>query len=758
MKIKKWLIAGLFLQSIGFAQNPIIQTKYTADPAPLVYNDTVYLYTGHDEDDATGFKMLNWMLYTSTDMVNWTDRGIIASLQIFDWTAINGAWAPQCVFRNGKFYFYCPVAQKNGGMAIGVAVSDSPYGPFTDPLGKPLIANSSDDIDPTVFIDDDGQAYMYWGNPNLYYVKLNEDMISYSGDIVKIDSRPPNYQEGPWLWKRNEHYYLAYASTCCPEGMGYAMSDSPTGPWTYKGMIMDPDQASSGNHPGIIEYNGNSYVFGFNYALLFAQTKTHHERRSICLEKMTYNADGTIQKLPFWSTKGTEQVGTLNPYTRNEAECIAWESGVETEMNIETGVYVTDIHDSDYIKVRGVDFGTTGAGVFYASAASAENGGVIELHIDSINGNKIASHPVSYTGGWNNWKLETSPVINASGIHDLFLVFTGNAGKKLFNIDYWKFESKTSAQNLVAVNASVEKYKIDTISRMNTLPFKVIAIYSDGTSKDVSKTALTSFNKNIINVDNGLITGINFGSTSLAVSYEGIVDTIILLVKDYKSEITVKRIFADTTNIMLFKESSLTVAIIAEYLDGHKEDITGLASYESSDQVIAAASKGNIKALSTGTATISISYKDGIDKACTLPLQIKVINRNPYIRNKAEEFNEQSGIRTENSYDAGGGKIIGYIEDGDWIRFNSVDFGKGADSFQARVASATNGGNIEIHLDSPTGKAVGSCVVTGTNGWQNWTTVSCPVNDVTGVHDVYLKFAGGRGFLLNINWWEFKAK
>jgi len=354
--------------------------------------------------------------------------------------------------------------------------------------------------------------------------------------------------------------------------------------------------------------------------------------------------------------------------------------------------------------------------------------------------------------------LETSPFINASVIHDFFLVFTGNAGKKLFNIDYWKFESKTSAQNLVAVNASVEKYKIDTISRMNTLPFKVIAIYSDGTSKDVSKTALTSFNKNIINVDNGLITGINFGSTSLAVSYEGIVDTIILLVKDYKSEITVKRIFADTTNIMLFKESSLTVAIIAEYLDGHKEDITGLASYESSDQVIAAASKGNIKALSTGTATISISYKDGIDKACTLPLQIKVINRNPYIRNKAEEFNEQSGIRTENSYDAGGGKIIGYIEDGDWIRFNSVDFGKGADSFQARVASATNGGNIEIHLDSPTGKAVGSCVVTGTNGWQNWTTVSCPVNDVTGVHDVYLKFAGGRGFLLNINWWEFKAK
>ncbi len=276
------------------AQNPIIQTKFTADPAPMVYRDTVFLYTSHDENDAKGFIMHNWLLYTSTDMANWTDHGIVASLKDFSWARqVNGAWAPQAIERNGKFYLYCPIH----GSGIGVLVADSPYGPFKDPLGKRLIDSDHiwNDIDPTVYIDDDGQAYLYWGNPDCYYVKLNKDMISYSGKIHKIKSKPKNYQEGPWFWKRKGHYYLAYASTCCPEGIGYAMSDSPTGPWEYKGMIMDPNVKSSGNHPGIIDYKGNSYVFGFNYAINYSLTKIHRERRSVCVEKMTYNPDGTIQ-------------------------------------------------------------------------------------------------------------------------------------------------------------------------------------------------------------------------------------------------------------------------------------------------------------------------------------------------------------------------------------------------------------------------------------------------------------------------------
>ncbi|RZM10877.1 MAG: DUF1653 domain-containing protein, partial [Pedobacter sp.] len=243
---------------VAYAQNPIIQTSYTADPAPMVHQDTVFLYTTHDEDDADGFKMLNWLLYTSTDMVNWTDHGIVASLKDFKWAKQdNGAWAHQCIERDGKFYLYCSMH----GSGIGVLVADSPYGPFKDPIGKRLIDTDHvwNDIDPSPFIDDDGQAYLYWGNPDLYYVKLNKDMISYKGEVVKEPTKPKNYQEGPWVWKKSVHYYLSYASTCCPEAIGYSMSTSPAGPWEYKGMIMDVTERSRGNHPGIIDYKGKSY-------------------------------------------------------------------------------------------------------------------------------------------------------------------------------------------------------------------------------------------------------------------------------------------------------------------------------------------------------------------------------------------------------------------------------------------------------------------------------------------------------------------
>lgn len=440
-KFKLFFIAYILMSMICRAQNPIIQTKFTADPAPMVYHDTVFLYTSHDEDDAKNFKMFNWMLYTSTDMVNWTDHGSVASLKTFNWTAENGAWAPQCIPRNGKFYLYVPVARKGAAMGIGVAVSDSPYGPFKDAIGKPLIAgNSNGDFDPTVYIDDDGQAYLYWGNPNCYYVKLNPDMVSYSGSIVKIDSKPANYQEGPWFYKRNGHYYLAYASTCCPEGIGYAMSDSPTGPWTYKGMIMDGAKISSGNHPGIIDYKGNPYVFGFNYTLNWALTNVHHERRSVCVEKLTYNADGTIQKLPFWSTQGVEQLGTLDPYRRVEAETMAWSSGLQTMGDQSSGVYVTSIDNNDYIRVRGVDFGR-GAKSFTAVVACSTKGGAIEVRLDSLKGDLVGKCLVRNTGTAQDWKEISCAIKKAKGIHDVYLVFRGEEGH-LFNFDWWKFRAR----------------------------------------------------------------------------------------------------------------------------------------------------------------------------------------------------------------------------------------------------------------------------------------------------------------------------
>ena len=431
------------------AQNPIIQTKYTADPAPMVYHDTVFLYTSHDEDDAMGFKMQNWLLFTSTDMVNWTEHGVVASLDNFDWVPYdNGAWAVQCIERNGKFYLYCPMP---GGVGIGVLVADSPYGPFKDPIGKPLIHNSSHDIDPTIMIDDDGQAYIYWGNPKVYYVKLNEDMISYSGEINQTPTTPKNYQEGSWVWKRNNHYYLAYASTCCPEGIGYAMSDSPTGPWEYKGMIVDASEKTRGNHPGIIEYKGKWYCFGHSYDLLKRTTPKFYERRSVDMDEMEYNADGTIINREYWSLEGPEQVEPLNPFNRVEAETMAWSEGVKTRFEtewegdfdwargkkIDDHLFVTAINHGDYIKVSGVDFSDGAESV--EVNVSPIYGGKIEIHADKIDGPIIATVDVNTTTEEGIWKSFTALVNNnVKGVHDVYFIFKGE--KDLFYFDWWKFK------------------------------------------------------------------------------------------------------------------------------------------------------------------------------------------------------------------------------------------------------------------------------------------------------------------------------
>lgn len=419
------------------AQRPIIQTKYTADPAPMVYNDTVFLYTTHDEDDAEEFKMRDWLLYTSTDMVNWTDHGVVASLKSFDWVKRdNGAWAEQVIERNGKFYMYCPIH----GNGIGVLVSDSPYGPFKDPLGKPLVWQKEhwDDIDPTVFIDEDGQAYMYWGNPNCYYVKLNEDMISYSGDIVKLKETPEHYQEGPWFYKRNGLYYLAFASTCCPEGIGYAMSDSPTGPWKTKGYIMRPTERTRGNHPGIMDYKGKSYVFGLNYDLLKLETNTHYERRSVSVAEMHYNEDGTIQEVPYWADTKLEQIGTFNPFRKVEAETMAWGYGLKTVPNADKSLSVVDVNNGEYICVRGVDFGKNKARRFEVSALPLE-GGNLKIRLDAPDGKIVGNVNIPQGNETSKYELYSCEVNAVSGIHDLYLSFEGENNKDLFELDYWKF-------------------------------------------------------------------------------------------------------------------------------------------------------------------------------------------------------------------------------------------------------------------------------------------------------------------------------
>ena len=345
---------------------------------------------------------------------------------------------------------YCPLQ----GRGIGVLVSTKgPFGPFTDPIGKPLIGGQYDSIDPTVFINDDGQAYLCWGNPRCWYVKLNKDMISYDTSIgdhglvvqdMTVDAfgkrskddpkRLTTYEEGPWLYKRNALYYLIFAAGPISEHIGYSTGPSPAGPWKYGGVVLPTQGGSFTDHPGVVDYKGKTYLFYHNAAL----PGGGGFHRSVCVDEMKFNPDGSIDQMTM-TKEGAAPVATLNPYQRVEAETIASESGVKTAKTNDVGVYVTGIHDGSYIEVRNVDFTGKGAAKFTASVAGSTVGGAIELRLDSETGPVVGTLKVKPTGSLAKWKTQSCSVRGAKGVHDLYLKFTGGTGP-LLNFDWWKFE------------------------------------------------------------------------------------------------------------------------------------------------------------------------------------------------------------------------------------------------------------------------------------------------------------------------------
>ncbi len=314
---KCWIMAGLFVvftPLVGVAQNPIITDKYTADPAALVHDGKVYLYAGHDEakPNENHYVLNEWLIYSTDDMVNWKEEGSFPA-SAFKWA--NGqAWASHVVERDGKFYWYVTVEHGTiPGKSIGVAVSDSPTGPFNDAIGKALVTNDMttehsssywDDIDPAVFIDDDGQAYMFWGNVICYYVKLKDNMIELDGDIKTIDL--PFFTEAPWVHKKGEWYYLSYAYQF-PEKSAYAMSKSIEGPWEYKDILNEVAGNCNTNHQAIIEYKGRDYFIYHNGSI---PTAGGSFRRSVCIDYLYYNEDGTIKRV-IMTSEGVQSANSV---------------------------------------------------------------------------------------------------------------------------------------------------------------------------------------------------------------------------------------------------------------------------------------------------------------------------------------------------------------------------------------------------------------------------------------------------------------
>ena len=296
------------------ATNPVFKDVFTADPAPIVDGDTCYVITTQDENDGTPGQWLimnNWRAYSSKDMKNWKSHGVVMDWRTYAWGA-SDSWASQVVKgADGRFYHYTTLVGRGdlgyGCRCTGVAVSDTPIGPWKDAIGKPLIKDSDtpspygwDDIDPTVMIDDDGTPWMAWGNPVCYLVKLKRNMVELDGEIKTLAL--PNYTEGPWLFKRNGLYYLVYVShnhLGYGEKVSYATAERMDGEWTHRGLLCEnPGFDSYGIHPGICEFKGQWYFFYFNDRLVLPSgLHGNSNRRSVCADYMYFNPDGTIRTI-----------------------------------------------------------------------------------------------------------------------------------------------------------------------------------------------------------------------------------------------------------------------------------------------------------------------------------------------------------------------------------------------------------------------------------------------------------------------------
>ena len=306
----------LFIPMLGMAQNPVIRDQFTADPTARVFNNKVYLYPSHDILPPEGqrqdwFCMEDYHVFSSENLTDWTDHGMIVTQNKVPWVRPNSysMWAPDCVYRNGKFYFYFPSApaEGRGGFAVGVAIADNPEGPF---IPEPEPIKGVNGIDPCVLLASDGNAYIFWGNGRC--AKLKENMKELADDnpkeTVKFGNREmemigvnclqglPNRQaEGPFAFEYNGNYYLTYPYVRQnTEVLGYAMSKNPMGPYEYKGLIMaEHPNGCWTNHHSIINYKGQWYLF---YHTNFFSPKDD-KRRSVCIEKLAFNADGTIQEV-----------------------------------------------------------------------------------------------------------------------------------------------------------------------------------------------------------------------------------------------------------------------------------------------------------------------------------------------------------------------------------------------------------------------------------------------------------------------------
>ena len=434
--MKNYKSLAFALALFGFtglsAQNPIVRDQFSADPTARVFNGKIFVFPSHDiptPPEKPGrkdwFCMADYHVFSSENLTDWTDHGMIVSQNKVKWvdSTSYSMWAPDCIERNGKYYFYFPanknVADANGrkGFGIGVAIADKPEGPYI-PLSEPI--KGVNGIDPNVFIDKDGQAYLYWAMGNISVAKLKDNMTELASEPKVIENLPQKgLKEGPFLFERNGVYYLTIPHVENKiERLEYAIGDNPMGPFKMTGVVMDESPMNCWtNHQSMVQYKNQWYLFYHQDAY----SPKFDKNRSICIDSLFFNADGTIQKViptlrGVGVTKATNQI-EIDRYS-NISESGATVAFIDT-LNTFKGWKTMLESKNAWVKYNAVDFGSKKMKKVEVKAKSA-NGGTIQVRLDKVDGPVIAEVTIPKSTDWSTFEAKVSKF--QSGIQNMVVV------------------------------------------------------------------------------------------------------------------------------------------------------------------------------------------------------------------------------------------------------------------------------------------------------------------------------------------------
>ena len=488
--MKRWekiaFAATLGLSISAYADNPISTYHYLADPSAAADDSTFYILT--DVDDYSPQKNYDYDIvglnaFTSQDMKNWTDHGMVfrSKREFGDYP--NNTWASGIAVHKGRIYIVYP----NGASGVGMLTATSIDGPYTDPVkethGVNYIAASygssviggCDGIahcfDPGIFIEDDGTGYVIFGGGengqrpygnNLDIIKFTENNGKITIDknsLTRVSAQ--NSFEAPYIHKKGSKYYLSFNTP--PQVIDYGMADKITGPYTFVGTVIPgissvPDAHNEGgnNHQGFAEFQGKWYAVYHDRRLVTADehpgsctqsgqctnSPNKENHRSVSIDELTWNGD-KMNKLTF-TREGPKQIKNFDPYRTYKALTSSKQRNVRSRTDWTKGKPVVHVltplaTKESWIRVSGVDFGN-GAQNLRVKAASVADGNKIEIHMGSVSGTLAGSCELAKTSGWNDYADNDCEMSGLTGVVDqLFFVFKGSKDSTMGVLE-WEFQ------------------------------------------------------------------------------------------------------------------------------------------------------------------------------------------------------------------------------------------------------------------------------------------------------------------------------